>query len=55
MSNTDKLITPFGEIKILIDGASFPYHADNGKSFVQIFWGDIRSQSNMFRMEKNIT
>ena len=32
MSNADKLITPFGEIKILIAGVSFPYHADKGKS-----------------------
>ena len=31
MIKTDKLKTPFGEIKILIDGAAFPYHADKGK------------------------
>ena len=36
MSKTDKLITPFGEIKILIDGVSIPYHADKEEIIKEI-------------------
>ena len=32
MATTDKLMTPFGEIKILIDGVSVPYQADEGRT-----------------------
>ena len=44
MSNTDKLITPFGEIIILVDGASFPYQADKGKSTKEFCPDEVREE-----------
>ena len=40
MATTDKLMTPFGEIKILIDGASVPYQAEKGRDTKE-FYSDL--------------
>lgn len=52
----EKLITPFGEIKILIDGISVPYYVREGKN-PDVRCPDVLGRYQitvfLFRMAKN--